>query len=101
MVDTRVAEWQGRNLVVSRDRMVLYLEQTTMAELGVRCDVSRRNYRGRGYARVEEHLNDPLDSVLSGPRRQFSIDGVVCDAPTGRRRIVLVAHPRRIAEHRP
>ena len=34
MVDTRKAEGQGWNLMVSRDRMVLYLEQAAMAELG-------------------------------------------------------------------
>ena len=68
MVDTREAEWQGWDLVVSRDRVVLYFEQAAMAELGVRCDVSRRNHDGGWDARVEEHLDDLLRWVPAGPR---------------------------------
>src|SRR5271168_4018767 len=97
MVDTRKAEGQGWNLVVSRDRMVLYLEQATMSELGIRCYVSRRDHNGGWYARVEEHLNHLLGWVPSGPRGQFSIDRVVRSAATGSDREVVV-HLRWTAE---
>ena len=100
MVDTRKAEGQRWNLMVSRDRMVLHLEQAAVAELGVRCDVSRRDYYGGGYARVEEHLNELLGWVPSGPRGQFSIDRVVRSAATGSDREVVV-HLRWTAEQRP
>ena len=55
------------HLMVSRNRMMLYLEQTAMAELGVRGDVSRWNHHGGRYARVEEHLGHLVGWVLSGP----------------------------------
>src|ERR1700677_585033 len=100
MVDTRKAEGQGWNLMVSRDWMVLYLEQAAMAELGVRCYVSRRDHYGGWYARVEEHLNHLLGWVPSGPRGQFSIDSVVRGPATGCNREV-VAHPPWTAEQRP
>ena len=100
MVDTRKAEGQGWNLMVSRDRMVLYLEHAAMAELGVRCDISRRDHYSGWYARVEKHLNHLLGWVPSGPRGQFSIDSVVCGAPTGGNR-QIVAHPKWTAEQPP
>ena len=100
MVDTRKAEGQGWNLMVSRNRMALYLEQVAMAELGVCCYVSRRDYYGRRYACVEQHLNHLLGWVPSGPRGKFSIDSVVRSAATGDNREV-VSHPRRTAEQRP
>jgi hypothetical protein len=64
MVDTRKAEGQGWNLMVSRDRMVLHLEQAAVAELGVRRYVTRRDHCGGWYARLEEHLNELLGWVL-------------------------------------
>jgi len=70
--------------MVSRDRMTFYFEQSSMAELGVLRDVSRRNHDGGWYACVEEHLNQFLGWVLSGPRRQLSIDGIMRNPATGR-----------------
>jgi hypothetical protein len=84
MVNSRETEWQGWNLMVSRDGMPLNLEQTAMAELGVCCDVTWRNHHGGWYARGEKHQFHLLGLVLSGPHRQHSIDCIMGIAATGR-----------------
>jgi hypothetical protein len=77
MVHSREAEGQGWNFMVSRNRMALYLKQAAMAELGVRCDVSRWDHYASWYACIEEHLNHLLGWVASSPRGKLSIDSVV------------------------
>ena len=75
MVDTRKAEGKGRNLMVSRDRMVLHLEQAAVAELGVGCHVSRRDHHGGRYARWQLFRHGYRNVRIADPRSLSDADG--------------------------